>query len=52
MPPEDAEPLSTEARRKLSRWIRAGFKNALQQDGEQNSPIVRRLNRIEYNNTM
>ena len=52
MPPEDAEPLSTDARRKLSAWIRAGFKNALQQDGEQNTPIVRRLNRIEYNNTL
>ena len=51
MPPEDAEPLSTEARRKLSRY-QGRIQNALQQDGEQNSPIVRRLNRIEYNNTL
>ncbi|MEO1993138.1 MAG: DUF1587 domain-containing protein, partial [Pirellulales bacterium] len=52
MPPEEAEPLSNESRRKLATWIRTAFKTVSRQDGQQSTPIVRRLNRHEYNNTL
>ncbi len=52
MPPQDAEPIPTAARRKLTQWIRAQFHAAQQTKANGGRSVVRRLTRYEYNNTL
>lgn len=53
MPPEDGEPLTTKERQLLTNWIRGEIDRAVQVLKSTGGRVVmRRLNRIEYQNTM
>ena len=53
MPPEDEDPLSTEDRKILTEWIDHNLADAFKKmQGTENSLVMRRLNRAEYQFTM
>lgn len=53
MPPKEATPIDSAARRKLVRWIREGLDRvARERKGTGNQTVIRRLTRYEYNNTL
>ena len=53
MPPEDALQLSSEQRETLTRWVSATIKKAIEVRQRTSGRVVlRRLNRVEYQNTM
>ena len=53
MPPKGQKKLSREQRRTLTRWVSAAIKSAVNSRRKTNGRVVmRRLNRIEYRNTM
>ncbi len=53
MPPEDAEPLTVQQRKTLVEWITDQLKRADEAKNSSGGQVVlRRLNRVEYQNTM
>ena len=53
MPPEDEEQLTTEERRILTTWVRGAVDHYIESNRSTNGRVVqRRLNRLEYQNTM
>jgi len=53
MPPKDEKPLSAEEREILTRWVSAAIKTAVAAGRNTDGRVVlRRLNRVEYQNTM
>ncbi len=53
MPPKDAPPLSADQRRTLTRWVSTAINSALETRRKTDGRVVlRRLNRVEYQNTM
>ncbi len=53
MPPEDEPPLSEEQYERLSGWVRQTLERYVEATAKQNGRVVhRRLNRVEYQNTM
>ena len=53
MPPEDAKPLSSKERETFTRWISAAIEEAAAaQRNSSGRVVLRRLNRVEYQNTM
>ena len=53
MPPEDELQPSADQRRKLTDWLRSTIDNAIQAQRKTNGrTVIRRLNRVEYQNTM
>ena len=53
MPPEDEPPLSEEQYERLSGWVRQSLERYVEATAKQNGRVVhRRLNRVEYQNTM
>ncbi|MBT6153776.1 MAG: DUF1592 domain-containing protein [Planctomycetaceae bacterium] len=53
MPPKDEKPLSAEQRKILTRWVSAAINAAIEAGRKTDGRVVlRRLNRVEYQNTM
>ena len=52
MPPQDADGLPTPQRRKLVKWIRTELSAIQQNKLKGHRPVVRRLTKYEYNNTL
>ena len=53
MPPDDEEQLTSEERRILTSWVRGAVKHYIESNRATNGRVVqRRLNRLEYQNTM
>jgi len=53
MPPEDEKQLSAKQREALTGWVSASIKKAIEAQRETSGRVVlRRLNRVEYQNTM
>ncbi|MBU62675.1 MAG: hypothetical protein CMI26_09250 [Opitutae bacterium] len=53
MPPEEEDPLSSEDRKILTEWIDNNLSEAFKKmQGTENSLVMRRLNRAEYQHTM
>ena len=53
MPPEEEDPLSSEDRKILTEWIDHNLSEAFKKmQGTENSLVMRRLNRAEYQHTM
>ena len=53
MPPEDEKPLTAEQRKILTKWVSTAVNKAVEAQRDTSGRVVlRRLNRVEYQNTM
>ena len=53
MPPAEQQPIDSESRTELTKWIRDNLDRvARERKGDRNQVVMRRLNRYEYNNTL